>query len=100
MSKYGLPDTLTAHQWTLLGKTPTVLGLFKELTRKVSSSDVMVADVIPAVTVLHRFLTKETDEDHGIKTMKETLAAAISLKRFSDVEENPLYSNATILGPR
>ena len=53
-----------------------------------SSSDVMAADVIPAVTVLHRFLTKETDEDHGIKVMKGTLAAAVR-KRFTDVEENP-----------
>ena len=74
MSKYEFPDTLMAHQWTLLEKTLTVLGPFEELTRKVSSSDVMAADVIEAVNVLHRFLTKETDDDHGIKTMRETLA--------------------------
>lgn len=99
VSEHGLPDALMAHQWTLLEKVLSVLGPFEELTRKVSSSDATDADVIPAVTVLHRFLTKETDEDHGIKTMKATLAAAVK-KRFSDAEENPLYTMATLLDPR
>ncbi|XP_026087221.1 zinc finger BED domain-containing protein 4-like [Carassius auratus] len=75
------------------------LGPFEELTRKVSSSEAMAADVIPAVTVLQRFLSRETDDDHGIKTMKVTLAAAVR-RRFSDVEEQPLYSIATLLDPR
>lgn len=96
VSEYGLPDTLTAHQWILLEKVLSVLGPFEELTRKVSSSDAMAAEVIPAVTVLYRFLTRETDEDNGIKAMKGTLAAAVR-KRFTDMEENPLYSIATLL---
>ncbi|KAK0142029.1 Zinc finger BED domain-containing protein 4 [Merluccius polli] len=99
VSEYELPDNLTAPQWTLLEKTVTVLGSFEELTRKVSSSDATAADVIPAVTVLQRFLSRETDDDHGIKTMKGTLAAAVT-RRFSDVEEQPFYSIATLLDPR
>ena len=99
VSEYGLPDTLTGHQWILLEKVFSVLGPFEELTRKVSASDAMAADVIPAVTVLHRFLARETDEDHGVKAMKGTLAAAVR-KRFTDVEANPLYSIATLLHPR
>lgn len=59
----------------------------------------MAADMIPAVTVLQRCLTKETDEDHGIKTMKGTLAAVVK-RCFSDVEKNTLYSIATLLDPR
>jgi len=98
VSEYGLPDTLTAHQWILLENVLSVLGPFKELTEKVSSSDAMAADVIPAVTVLHRFLTRETDEDHGIKAMKGKLAAAVRY-RFTDVEENPYYSIATLHDP-
>lgn len=69
-SEYDLPDNLTANQWTLLEKTALVMGPFEELTRKVSSSDAMAADVIPAITVLLRFLSRENEEDHGIKTMK------------------------------
>lgn len=64
-----------------------------------SSSDALALDVIPAVTVLQRRLTKETDEDHGIKTMKGTLAAAVK-RRFTDTEKNPLYCIATVLDPR
>ncbi|KAJ8404125.1 hypothetical protein AAFF_G00344750 [Aldrovandia affinis] len=87
------------NQWSLLEKTITVLAPFEELTRQVSSSDASVSDVIPAVTVLQRLLAQETDEDRGIRTMKNTLLAAVK-KRFSDVEKNPLYCIASLLDPR
>ncbi|KAG2460217.1 ZBED4 protein, partial [Polypterus senegalus] len=71
----------------------------KELTKKVSSYDALASDVIPAVTVLVRLLNRETDEDHGVKTMKATRLAAVK-KRFSDVKTNPLYFISTIHDPR
>ncbi|XP_042069352.1 uncharacterized protein LOC121812128 isoform X2 [Haplochromis burtoni] len=79
--------------------TVAILAPFEELTKKVSSYDALASDVIPAVTVLVRLLNRETDEDHGVKTMKATLLAAVK-KRFSDVETNPLYFISTILDPR
>ncbi|KAM4808378.1 zinc finger BED domain-containing protein 4-like [Rhinophrynus dorsalis] len=93
-SEYELPATLTPNQWSLMEKTLNILSPFEELTRQVSSSD-----VIPAVTVLLHMLSREMDEDHGVKTMKSTLLAAVR-KRFSDTEENPLYCLATLLDPR
>ncbi|KAJ8378704.1 hypothetical protein AAFF_G00236820 [Aldrovandia affinis] len=45
-----------------------------------------------------RLLAKETDEDHGIRTTKNTLLAAVK-KCFSDVEKNPLYCIASLLNP-
>ncbi|XP_042068811.1 zinc finger BED domain-containing protein 4-like [Haplochromis burtoni] len=81
------------------GDTVAILAPFEELTKKVSSYDALASDVIPAVTVLVRLLNRETDEDHGVKTMKATLLAAVK-KRFSDVETNPLYFISTILDPR
>lgn len=71
---------LTVHQWTLLEKTQ-----FEDLTR----------------TVLQRLLTKQTDEDLGIKTMKGTLAAAVR-RRFSDTEKKTttLKCVATVLDSR
>uniref|UniRef100_A0AAQ5X984 HAT C-terminal dimerisation domain-containing protein n=1 Tax=Amphiprion ocellaris TaxID=80972 RepID=A0AAQ5X984_AMPOC len=100
-SEYELPDNLivTAHQWSLFEKTLSVLAPFNKLTRKMSSGDALASDVIPAVTVLMRLLSNETDEDHGIKTMKETLAAAVK-RRLSDGETNPMYCIATLLDPR
>lgn len=99
VSEHELPDYLTAHQWALMEKTVAILAPFKELTRKASSYDALASDVIPAVTVVVRLLNRETDEDHGVKTMKATLLAAVK-KRFRDVETNPLYFISTILDPR
>lgn len=59
----------------------------------------MAANVIPAITLLLRFLSRVTEDDHGIKTMKGTLAAAVK-KRFGDIDEKPLYKLATLHDPR
>lgn len=80
-------------------KMINILAPFEELPRHVSCSDSFASDVIPAVTVLQRLLSKEVDEDHGVKTMKNTLLGALQ-KRFSDMEQNPLYCIATLLDPR
>ncbi|KAJ8355365.1 hypothetical protein AAFF_G00061750 [Aldrovandia affinis] len=47
-----------------------------------------------------RLLAKETDEDRGIRTMKNTSLLAAVKKRFSDVEKNPLYCIASLVDPR
>lgn len=92
-------DTLSANQWALLEKTAKVLAPFEELTRRVSSSTATAADIISAITVLLRFLSRETDEDQGVRTMKGTLLAAVKA-RFGDSESNPNYTLATLLDPR
>ncbi|XP_053571558.1 uncharacterized protein LOC128661312 [Bombina bombina] len=79
VSEHELPATITANQWNLMEKMLNILGPFEELT-------------------CQRVLSK-VDEDHGIKTMKSTLLAALQ-KRFSDAEQNPLYCIATLLDPR
>lgn len=96
MSENELPATLTANQWHLLEKMVNVLAPFEEMTRQVSSSDALASDVI---TVLQRLLLKQMDEDHGIKTMKSTLLDALQ-RRFSNMEQNPLYCIASLLDPR
>ncbi|XP_051794286.1 zinc finger BED domain-containing protein 4-like [Acanthochromis polyacanthus] len=98
-SEYDLLDNfiVTALQWSLFEKTLSVLAPFEELTRKMSSRDALASEVIPAVTVLMRLLTNETDKDHGIKAMKETLAVK---RRLGDGETNPMYCIATLLDPR
>ncbi|KAJ8353287.1 hypothetical protein SKAU_G00208540 [Synaphobranchus kaupii] len=94
-----LPTTLTTSQWGLLEKTMTCLKPFEEFTRKVSSATASTADVIPSVTVLKRLLSMETEADSGVKTMKKTLLEAVN-KRFSTVENEPLYALSTLLDPR
>lgn len=101
VADYGdLPTTLTVSQWALLEQVMTILAPFEELNGKISSSSASIAEVIPAVTVLRRILVKKEDEvDPGIKPMKTTLLQAIN-KRFSTVEDEPLYALATLLDPR
>ncbi|XP_036417200.1 zinc finger BED domain-containing protein 4-like isoform X1 [Colossoma macropomum] len=98
-SEHELPDSLGLNQWNLLEKPVTILTPFEELTRQVSSSDASASDVIPAITVLQRLLSKEADEEPGINTMKRTLLTAVQ-KRFADVEQIQLFSTATLLDPR
>ncbi|XP_077063451.1 zinc finger BED domain-containing protein 4-like [Siphateles boraxobius] len=98
-AEYDLPATLTANQWGLLEKASTVLAPFEEMTRAVSASSASLADVIPVVCVLKRVLSRENEDDQGIKTMKSTLLDAVN-RRFNDVESEPLYSVATLLDPR
>ena len=92
-SEYELHNNLTAHQWR-----PSKVAPFEELTRKVSSSDVLASDVMPVGTILQRLLSKVTDKD-GIKTVKGTLAAVVK-RQFTDTGKKTLFCSATVLDPR
>ncbi|XP_041843803.1 zinc finger BED domain-containing protein 4-like [Melanotaenia boesemani] len=94
-----LPATFTTSQWELIENLTTLLQPFEELTKEISSSNASAADVIPAVMVLKRLLAKETAAGHGVKTTKDTLLEAVT-RRFADIEEEPLYSLATLIDPR
>ncbi|XP_013880066.1 zinc finger BED domain-containing protein 4 [Austrofundulus limnaeus] len=94
-----LPAILTANQWGLLEKTSKVLTPFEELTTNVSAASSTAADVIPSIHVLIRFLSKESEDDQGIQTMKTTLLDAVR-RRFKHIESEPLYTVATLLDPR
>ncbi|XP_076828944.1 zinc finger BED domain-containing protein 4-like [Brachyhypopomus gauderio] len=98
-AEYELPATLGTQQWGLLEKVMTTLAPFEELTREVSSSSSSASDVIPIVCVLKRFLSRENEDDEGIKKMKSILLEAVN-RRFRDVESEPLYTFATLLDPR
>ncbi|XP_033934798.1 zinc finger BED domain-containing protein 4-like [Pseudochaenichthys georgianus] len=93
---YSLPATLTANQWTLMEKTAEVLAPFEELTRDVSNHTASAADVIPAIKALKGVLSREKTTDQGVRTMKSTLLEAVET-RFAEVEEEPLYSIATLV---
>ncbi|KAJ8353183.1 hypothetical protein SKAU_G00207500 [Synaphobranchus kaupii] len=88
-----------SNQWGLLEKTITVLALFEEFTRELSSSSALAADVIPTVTVLKRLLAQVNEANQGIKTLKSTLLESMN-RRFTNMESEPLYSVATLLDPR
>ena len=89
----------SANQWALMEKAVVVLSPFEELTREISAATASAADVIPAITVLKRHLSREESTDAGIKTMKRTLLEAVT-ERFDNVETETVYSIATLVDPR
>lgn len=96
---HGLPASLKKKQWSLIEKMTTLLTPFEELTREISSHTASVADVIPSVVALKRYLNKTVETDTGVKTTKATLLEAVN-KRFEYTVSQPLYYLATILDPR
>ncbi|KAI4808665.1 hypothetical protein KUCAC02_000713 [Chaenocephalus aceratus] len=96
---HDLPCMPSVNQWALMEKAVVVLSPFEELTRAVSAATASAADVIPAITVLKRHLSREESTDAGIKTMKRTLLEAVT-ERFDYAETEPIYSVATLVDPR
>ena len=77
----------------------TILALFEQLIREISSPIESAADVIPSVMALKRLLNKTADTDRGVKTCKSTLPEAVN-KRFGGILTEPLYCVATMLDAR
>ncbi|XP_016392213.1 zinc finger BED domain-containing protein 1-like isoform X2 [Sinocyclocheilus rhinocerous] len=71
-------------------ENPGFLMLMEHVEPRFEMPSATAADVIPAITVLRRVLSREDDDDQGIKTMKRTLLEAVE-KRFADVETEPLF---------
>lgn len=58
----GQSENLCTNQCALVEKTIAVIASFEEVTRKISSHNSLASDVIPAITMLHRLLNRETDK--------------------------------------
>ncbi|KAJ4923840.1 hypothetical protein JOQ06_028099 [Pogonophryne albipinna] len=84
-------------QYMMLSLLPQKRPL--KLTRAVSAATASAADVIPAITVLKRHLSREESTDAGIKTMKRILLETVT-ERFDYAETEPIYSVATLVDPR
>lgn len=61
------PAAFTSHQWVLIEIILSVFAPFEQLTKEISSSDALVADVIPSIAVQKRLWSEEDETDHGEK---------------------------------
>lgn len=95
---FDLPVTLTANQWGILENMNTLLALFKQLAREISSAQASAADVIPVVVALTRLLSR-SKSDCGVQTAESTLLEAVRA-HLNGVHSKALYSNATMLSTR
>ena len=88
-----------SNQWGLIENILKILEPFEELTRAISTSTASAADVIPSVMALKRFLSRDSPSDHGVGTTKAELLRAVT-RRFDGIDNEPLYTLATLLDPR
>ena len=98
-TEYDIPATLQPSQWAVLEKMIMALEPFEEITRNISRAEATAADAVPAVVSLKRLLAQEDGADHGVKTAKRMLLAAVS-DRFKEIQTEPLHVIATIVDAR
>ena len=74
--------TLTANEWGLMEKVLRLLQPFEEYTKLMSKVNSSLSEVIPAVTVLRKFLSKDDGEKTaGVRTMRNERCWSGGLKK-------------------
>ena len=98
--KFEKVTPLNKSDFVLMKRVVKVLKFFKEATEMLSKSDASISQCIPIITTIMDSLKDEnTRDDHGVKTFKKDLLAAM-YKRFGQYERNENYFMATFLDPR
>lgn len=75
-------STLTAMQWSIVENVLHVLQPFEEITKILSSDCETIGYVIPAIVILHSYLSKR-QKDAGIVMLKEELKKAMEERFFN-----------------
>lgn len=98
-------EQFNADDWTLIQELVKVLKPLEDITKKLSSQNTCISDVIPLV----RALNKIYDEDEIQESLNISVSAVLNfvsaLKneldyRFSEMDKNVLFQVATFLDPR
>lgn len=90
-------NILTANQWSLMEPLLTLLQPFEEITKKMSSNEAFISEVLPTIVTLKKYLMETTF--FGVGTMKDILYEQI-LRRFDAIFKNKYYIISTVLDPR
>ncbi|KYN02015.1 Zinc finger BED domain-containing protein 4 [Cyphomyrmex costatus] len=93
--------TLTVMQWSIVENVLRVLQPFEEITKILSSDCETIGYVIPAIIILHSYLSKR-QKDAGIVMLKEELKKAMEERLFNSTgfKDRKCFVLATILDPR
>lgn len=96
-------QVLTPAEWKVVEKAVDVLQIFHEVTEEISSEKtVSISEVIVLVTsMFHTVETFVSDIDipYEVNMMANSLKAELK-KRFEEIEDNEIISQAAILDPR
>ena len=92
--------TLSPNEWSLMEKVLRLLQPFEEYTKLVSKNNPCISEVIPAVTMLKKFLSRDDGEKTaGVRTMRDELSSALE-RRFETALINKCFVLATMIDPR
>lgn len=92
--------TLSSNEWSLMEKVLRLLQPFAEYTKLMSKDNSCISEVIPAITVLKKFLSKDDGEKTaGVRTMRDELRTTLE-KRFETTFVDNNYVLATMVDPR
>jgi hypothetical protein len=92
-------SNLTPVQWTLLEGVVHLLRPFEEITRNMSSETACISLVIPTVKAISAHLEKDDTHQTSVRLMRTQLLASLK-RRLGALQEDSLYSVATLLDPR
>ncbi len=92
--------TLSPNEWSLMEKVLRLLQPFEEYTKLMSNNNSCISEVIPAITVLKKFLSRDDGEKTaGVRTMRDELSSALE-RRFQTAFSNKNFVLATTIDPR
>ncbi len=76
--------SLSPNEWSLMETILRLLQPFEEYTKLMSNNNSCISEVIPAVTVLQKFLSRDDGEKTaGVRTMRDELSSALE-RRFAN----------------
>ncbi|KAH9643336.1 hypothetical protein HF086_008823 [Spodoptera exigua] len=90
------------EEWKIMQNCVDLLAPFEESTRELSNSNALISSVIPLIQVLTRKLDEQlnkTDNSEVVTHLITVLKTNI-ISKFSDINDNFLYTISTFLDPR
>ncbi|XP_046976668.1 zinc finger BED domain-containing protein 4-like [Vanessa cardui] len=96
-------EQFDADDWILIQELLKVLKPLEDTTKKLSSQNTCISDVIPLVRALNKIYDEFQQNLHISLSVVVTFVSALKNQleyRFSEIDKNVLYQVATFLDPR
>ena len=92
--------TFSPNELSLMEKVLRLLQRFEEYTKLINNDNSCISEVIPAITVLKKFLGRDDGEKTaGVRTMRDELSSALE-RTFQTAFSNKNFMLATTIDPR
>ena len=82
---------ITSNEWKIMNNLVKLLEPFFRLTKEMSGEYCLLSTVIPNMCTLQLFLSKVSDDDQGVQTMKQELLKSLGKRFFATDEDIALH---------